>query len=474
MLQRADPEGFSTANDTIVALATAPGVGAVGIVRISGPDALVIGAQVAGRTLPPRRALHAIFHDQGEPIDDGIVLAFPAPRSYTGEHVVELQGHGGPVVLGMVLDACLKLGARLARPGEFTERAFLNGKLDLAQAEAVADLIASGSAAAARGALRSLQGVFSEAVTGIDAEVLGLRVFVEAALDFPDEAIEFLAEGQVADRLGFVAERIDALLSDTRQGVLLRDGLSIALVGAPNVGKSSLLNRLAGHERAIVSPIPGTTRDTVEVDLVLDGLVCRVIDTAGIRASDDPVEQEGMRRSRDQAVRADLVLVLEDASQPHETAFAAETDPVLGDLAGLDPQRIIRVRNKIDLTADPPGLLPAAEGGTADRLTSTPSIIVSLSALTGAGVQTLTDTIRAKVGFENGVGTFSARQRHVEALRQAATALENARSALRAGAAPELIAEELRATHLHLGSIVGTLSADDLLGEIFSTFCIGK
>jgi len=474
MRPRADLEGLTAANDTIVALATAPGVGAVGIVRISGPDALVVGAQIAGRTLPPRRALHVIFHDQGEPIDDGIVLAFPAPRSYTGEHVVELQGHGGPVVLGMVLDACLKLGARLARPGEFTERAFLNGKLDLAQAEAVADLIASGSAAAARGALRSLQGVFSDAVTAIDAEVLGLRVFVEAALDFPDEAIEFLAEGQVADRLGFVAERIDALLADTRQGVLLRDGLSIALVGAPNVGKSSLLNRLAGHERAIVSPIPGTTRDTVEVDLVLDGLVCRVIDTAGIRASHDPVEQEGMRRSRDQAVRADLVLVLEDASQPHETTAVAQTDSVLGDLAGLDPHRVIRVRNKIDLTADVPGLLPSAEGRAADSPNSAPSTIVSLSALTGAGVQALTDTIRAKVGFENGVGTFSARQRHVEALRQAAAALENARSALGVGAAPELIAEELRATHLHLGSIVGTLSADDLLGEIFSTFCIGK
>jgi tRNA modification GTPase len=473
MRPRAEQEGFSSANDTIVALATAPGVGAVGIVRLSGPNALVIGAQVAGRTLPPRRALHATFHDQGEPIDDGIVLAFPAPRSYTGEHVVELQGHGGPVVLGMLLDACLKLGARLARPGEFTERAFLNGKLDLAQAEAVADLIASGSAAAARGALRSLQGVFSEAVTAIDAEVLGLRVFVEAALDFPDEAIEFLAEGQLNDRLGVVAERIDALLSDTRQGVLLRDGLSIALVGAPNVGKSSLLNRLAGHERAIVSPIPGTTRDTVEVDLVLHGLVCRVIDTAGIRASDDPVEQEGMRRSRDQAVRADLVLVLEDASLPLDTAAVTETDPVLGDLSGLEPHRIIRVRNKIDLTTEAAGVLPAVER-TADNPNASQTTIVSLSALTGAGVQTLTDTIRAKVGFESGVGTFSARQRHVEALRQAAATLENARSALRAGAAPELIAEELRATHLHLGSIVGTLSADDLLGEIFATFCIGK
>lgn len=429
-----------------------------------------VARALTGRHPQPRRALHSIFKDAvGEPLDDGIVLFFAGPQSFTGEDVVEFQGHGGPVVLGLVLDAVLAAGARLARAGEFTERAFLNGKLDLAQAEAVADLIASGSAAAARGAVRSLQGVFSQAVTRINDSVLGLRVFVEAALDFPDEAVEFLASGQVAARLQVIQHELQRLLSDTRQGVLLRDGVVIAVVGAPNVGKSSLLNRLARQERAIVSEVPGTTRDTIDIELVLDGLPCHVVDTAGIRDTDDIIEREGMRRSSEQAARADLVLVLEDARDAGKWP-GSQTQRWLEEQAfAPGDERVIRVLNKMDLlSAASIAAIPApASGGQAPQT-------VCISALAGTGISDLVRSVHAKAGFVGEVGTYTARTRHLEALRRSADALTAAQSLLHAASDPELIAEELRHVHGHLGEIVGTLSADDLLGEIFSRFCIGK
>jgi tRNA modification GTPase len=442
----------------------------VGIVRVSGPRALHIARVLTGRHPEPRRALHAHFKDAtGDVLDDGIVLVFAGPRSFTGEDVAEFQGHGGPVVLRLVLDAVLAAGARLARAGEFTERAFLNGKLDLAQAEAVADLIASGSAAAARGAVRSLQGVFSRAVNQINELVLGLRVFVEAALDFPDEAVEFLASGQVAARMQTIADELNRLISDTRQGVLLRDGVVIALVGAPNVGKSSLLNRLAQQDRAIVSEVPGTTRDTIDVELVLDGLPCHVVDTAGIRASDDVIEREGMRRSAEQASRADIVLVLEDARDAQSWSRSVARSWLAEQALAAGPARVIRVFNKVDLL----GHSTLARGTLVDTSDDVPDT-VAISALNGTGVSDLIRSVHAKAGFMGEAGTYTARTRHVLALRLAADALGAAQTLLRTEADPELIAEELRHVHGHLGEIVGTLSADDLLGEIFSRFCIGK
>lgn len=439
--------------------------------RISGPRALEIAHASTGKRFTARQARYCRFLDvNGDAIDAGIVLCFVGPNSYTGDDVVELQGHGGPVVLRLILDAVLARGARMARPGEFTERAFLNGKLDLAQAEAVADLIASASAAAARGAMRSLEGEFSAAVEAIDQSILGLRVFVEAAMDFPEEEVEFLAEGQVADGLTRISEALASLLRETRQGVLLRDGILMALIGLPNVGKSSLLNRLAGQERAIVSEIPGTTRDVVEADLVLEGLPIRVVDTAGLRDSVDPIEREGVRRARLQAARADLVLVLEDdcgAGPWSVSPLRAMLHDILPD---IDSGRVIRVLNKIDRSGGPPG--PRAHAGA--PLSGDQLMEVGISAVTGAGIDTLVQLVKARTGYAGEGTAFTARRRHVEALRGAAAALGESRDLLEARAPAELVAEELRNAHLALGSIVGTVSADELLGEIFARFCIGK
>ncbi len=452
--------------DTIAAVATGAGVGGIGVVRVSGPLALAIGGAVTGRDadgggLPPRRATYLPFLGPGgELLDRGIVLAFPGPGSFTGEDVVELQGHGGPVVLQLVLDAVLARGARLARPGEFTERAFSNGKLDLAQAEAVADLIASASGAAARGAMRSLEGEFSRAVNALDESVLALRVFVEAAMDFPEEGEDFLAEGDVEARLAALHEGFGELLHQTRQGVLLRDGIAVALIGAPNVGKSSLLNALAGQERAIVTEIPGTTRDLIQADLILDGMPIQVVDTAGLRESEDPVEREGVRRARAQAARADLVLVLEDDREPVPFDTMAELEAL-----GIAAERLLLVRNKVDLSGAEAGRVEPAGDGVA---------MVRLSALTGAGIGALVQLIEERVGFAAEGTTYTARRRHIDALRTGRDALERAEELLAADAPAELVAEELRAVHLALGSIVGAVSADDLLGEIFASFCIGK
>jgi len=429
---------------------------------------------VTGKVLAPRRATYTRFTDTaGEPVDAGIALYFSAPRSFTGEDVVELQGHGGPVVMQMLLDAVLARGARLARPGEFTERAFLNGKLDLAQAEAVADLISSASAAAARGAMRSLEGAFSAVVHRIDQDILGLRIFVEAAMDFPDEAVEFLAEGQVHARLSEIADQLQRLLRDTRQGVLLRDGIVVALMGAPNVGKSSLLNHLAGQERAIVSDIPGTTRDLIMADLIIDGLPIQIVDTAGLRESADPIEQEGVRRARDQAGRADLVLVLEDDRSAADQQACELLASLLASVPDIDASRVIRVLNKVDLTGRQPGIVPDDEGAAVDAATNA-SLEIRISARTGAGVATLREIIKSRVGYAAEGTTFTARRRHLDALNTGLAAVAASLELLQSAAPPELAAEELRAAHLALGQIVGIVSADELLGEIFSAFCIGK
>ena len=439
------------ANDTIAAVATPPGQGGIGIVRISGPQAAAIGATVTGAELPGRRPALRNFARGGESLDQGVALFYPGPGSFTGEDVVELQGHGGPMVLQMVLEAVLAEGARLARPGEFTERAYVNGKLDLAQAEAVADLIASTSAAAARGALRSLEGAFSTEVRALDERITRLRVYVEASIDFPDEEVEFLASGRVAERVDGLSASVRALEESGKQGVLMNQGVNIALVGPPNSGKSSLLNRLTGEETAIVTDIPGTTRDLLKVDLVIDNLPLRLVDTAGMRETDDRVEIEGVRRARREAGTADLVLVLNDLSESGD-----------GDISAAWPQAL-PVDNKIDLVGAVPGI---------DR-SSTPAR-VRISCRTGAGIDSLKEAIKERVGFAGVESAFSARRRHLVALGQAADALDTSRRRLEEGAAGEIVAEELRHAHLALGEITGQTAPDDLLGEIFSTFCIGK
>ena len=437
--------------ETIAAVATPPGRGGIGIVRISGPDAQAVGAAITGGKLPKRRPAVRNFRRAGKSMDRGIALYFPGPGSFTGEDVVELQGHGGPLVLQAVLDAALAEGARLARPGEFTERAFVNGKLDLAQAEAVADLIASTTSAAARAALRSLEGVFSSKINRLSERITRLRVYVEAAIDFPDEEVEFLQQGQVAARIESLGTEVQRLLNEGRQGVLMSQGVNIALVGPPNAGKSSLLNRLTGEDTAIVTDIPGTTRDPLRVDVVIDNLPLRLVDTAGLRRTEDRVEVEGVRRAHRAAEQADLVLMLRDLA-------VAGGEPV----ESKWPNALL-VENKIDLVDAAPGI---------DRA-RTPEA-VRLSCLTGAGIDALKQAIKERVGFTGVESTFSARRRHLESLTRVLDALADAETRLADGAPGEIIAEELRQAYLALGEITGEKAPDDLLGEIFSTFCIGK
>ncbi|MGH8161537.1 MAG: tRNA uridine-5-carboxymethylaminomethyl(34) synthesis GTPase MnmE [Gammaproteobacteria bacterium] len=434
--------------DTIAAIATPAGRGGIGIVRVSGPGARVVAATLTPPAPAPRAVvLREFLGRDGAPIDRGLVLYFPSPHSFTGEDVLELHAHGAPAVLDELLAAALAAGARMARPGEFTERAFLNGKLDLAQAEAVADLIDAGSRAAARAALASLEGRFSREVRALADEVLRLRVEAEALLDFSDEDVETESAAHGA-RLEALAARLDNLIGNAAEGERLSEGFVCVLAGAPNAGKSSLLNALAGAERAIVTEQPGTTRDPVEVDILLEGLPLRLVDTAGLRETADPVEAEGVRRARERAARADLVIEVRD-----DTAGAGSGE--LGD------ERRLMVLNKVDRSGRAPGL--AIIDGTA---------AIAVSATTGAGLAELAAKLReSAIGTTSAEGTrFSARRRHLDALAHAAAAVARARRA----AGGELIAEELRAAQTALGEITGEVTSEDLLGAIFSTFCLGK
>jgi tRNA modification GTPase len=443
--------------DTIAAIATAPGRGGIGIVRLSGRDCRRIAEELLGRVPAPRTAeLHRFTDAAGEPIDEGVALYFPAPASFTGEDVLELQGHGGPVVMDLLLGRVLELGARAAAPGEFTQRAFLNDKLDLAQAEAVADLIDSGSAQAARAALRSLQGEFSSQVHDLAESVLELRMWVEAAIDFPEEEVDFLGDRALGARLEFIRRRFAELAETARQGALLRDGLTIVIAGRPNAGKSSLLNRLAGYEAAIVTPVPGTTRDVLRERIEIDGLPLHVLDTAGLREAPNEVEAEGIRRAHREIERADRVLFVVDASDAEAVAA------IDNDLAALptDAPRTV-ILNKIDRAGGEPRTEPDAR--------------VHLSAATGAGLDLLRQHLKDCVGFHpSGTGVLSARTRHLEALRRARAHVEEAHRLLAERHAGELVAQELTDAQKQLGEITGQVTSDDLLGRIFASFCIGK
>lgn len=441
------------ARDTIAAVATPPGRGGVGIVRVSGTGLAELLRAIVGRVPRPRQAELADFEDaDGTAIDRGIVLYFPAPLSMTGEDVVELQGHGGPVVMDRLLERACELGAKIARPGEFTERAFLNDKIDLAQAEAVADLIDSASKRAARAAMRSLEGEFSDRVTEIDRAVLDLRVYLEAAIDFAEEEIDFLAESDAAERVQAVEARIGHLAAESRRGETLREGLDVVIAGPPNAGKSSLLNRLLAENRAIVTDVPGTTRDLLRADIEIDGVPIRLTDTAGLRAGGDRVETIGVARARTAIAQADLVLAVEDA-----TVVLPDDAPDAESAIDTAP-KWIRVRNKVDLTGEEPG-----DDGEAVRI----------SALTGDGVDALRAAIARIAGVAPGEAAYLARKRHLDALGAASERCQAAGERLGEGFG-DLAAEELRHVQAHLGEIVGTTTVDDLLGEIFKSFCVGK
>ena len=440
---------------TIVAIATAAGTGGIGIVRLSGPQSVQIAAALGIAGLQSRHARYARFRDaQGEVIDDGIAVWFPAPHSFTGEEVVELQGHGSPVLIRQLVARCIALGARQARAGEFSERAFLNGKLDLAQAEAIADLIAAGDLRAARAARRSLDGVFSRRVDAVSESLTRLRIHVEAAIDFADEPLDTLGGAQVREELTRTRALLAQLLRDAERGRKLRDGLHAVLIGPPNAGKSSLLNALAGSDRAIVTDVAGTTRDTLHEAIQLDGFELTLVDTAGLREGGDAIEREGMRRARAELQRADLALIVLDARDPQAARDA------LGDAIDAVPRRLW-IHNKCDLLA-------VAGPMDADA--------IAVSAVTGQGLEHLHTRLRELAlgdGIESVDGEFSARTRHVDALHRAEQHADAADLELRYEQL-ELAAEELRLAHEALGEITGKLSADDLLGKIFSSFCIGK
>lgn len=441
--------------DTIAAIATPPGVGGVAVLRISGPQALFFGEAISGRQLKPRQAHLCRFHDaDGSVIDSGLVIYFAGPASFTGEDVVELQGHGGPVLQDMLMRRVLGLGARPARPGEFSERAFLNDKLDLAQAEAIADLVASGSEAAARAAQRSLEGVFSRQVDALQESLTSLRVFIEAAMDFPEEEIDFIGESDVLDRLGDIQTQLKTLINEAERGAVLRDGITVAIVGVPNAGKSSLLNALAGRDSAIVTDVPGTTRDVLRETLSLDGLPVYLADTAGIREAANPVEREGIRRARATLQSSDVALLVIDPTQELGPQLALGREIPAG-------VRRISVYNKSDLQQHDPG--PGENWA------------VSLSAIERKGVGELVRLLHRAAGLQGDFsGAFSARRRHLDALGRARQHLDQGREQLEDYGSPETLAEELRLAQRSLGEVTGEVLPDDLLAEIFSSFCIGK
>jgi tRNA modification GTPase len=455
------------ADDTIGAIATPAGRGGVGIVRVSGPHCRAVARALLGDVPNPRVAtLRDFVAGDGSAIDQGLAIFFPGPHSLTGEDVLELQGHGGPVVLDLLLRRVLELGARPARPGEFTERAFLNDKIDLAQAEAVADLVDSGSAEAARAALRSLHGEFSAQVHALAEAVLELRMWVEAAIDFPEEEVDFLGDRTLGARMDSIRGRFAELSESARQGTLLRDGLTLVIAGRPNAGKSSLLNRLAGYEAAIVTPVPGTTRDVLRERVEIDGLPLHILDTAGLRESPDEIEAEGIRRAHRELERADRVLFVVDCGD------SAATAGIAADLAALPttaPRTV--VMNKVDRTGEAPRL----EAGPGGGIRGGQDVRVYLSAVTGEGIGLLRSHLKDCVGYQPvGTGALSARSRHLDALRRARGHVEEAHRLLVERHAGELVAQELTDAQRELGEITGEVTSDDLLGRIFGSFCIGK
>lgn len=450
-------------SDSIAAIATARGQGGVGIVRVSGPAALVVAKQL-GRLQPkPRHAHYGPFWDGSQVIDQGLLLYFPGPHSFTGEDVLELHGHGGPVVMDMLLRACLACGVRLARPGEFSERAFLNDKLDLAQAEAIADLIEASSEQAARNAVQSLQGAFSRRVQALTEALISLRIHVEAAIDFPEEEIDFLADGHVLGQLQGIRAQLSQVQREAGQGALLRDGMNVVIAGRPNAGKSSLLNALAGKDSAIVTDIAGTTRDILREHIQIDGMPLHIIDTAGLRHTEDLVEQIGVRRAMNAIAEADRILLVVDASQPE----ARDPDSLWPEFVEQhpDPAKITLIFNKADLSGDEIGLQTANDG----------SVSLHLSARSGEGVELLREHLKHCMGYQQSAESlFSARRRHLDALQRCAGLLQHGEQQLTELGAGELLAEDLRMAQQCLGEITGEFSADDLLGRIFSSFCIGK
>lgn len=445
--------------DTIAAQATPPGRGGIGIVRVSGPEAKGVAVGIIGYVPSPRRAVLRRFRDRsGQTIDSGIALYFPAPHSFTGEDVLELHGHGGQIVIDLLLERVLELGARAARPGEFSQRAFLNGKLDLLQAEAIADLIDSASVQAARSAQRTLQGQFSERIRDLAAQLIDLRVRVEAAMDFPEEEIDVLSEQHVAERLEELSRLLEETLTSARVGRLLREGLTVVIAGQPNVGKSSLLNRLSERDSAIVTNIPGTTRDLLHETIDLDGVGLHLVDTAGLRPTTDVVERQGVERAWKAVEDADIVLLMVD----DRMGVGDEERAALAQIG--ERSQVIVIRNKVDLSGASPGLWQDAG-----------QVSIRISAATGAGLDRLKVQLKTMAGYQQGTeGLFLARRRHLEALQNAQSALKAARHQLALQASAEFVAEELRDAHRALGEITGEFSSEELLEQIFASFCIGK
>ena len=450
--------------DTIVAQATAPGRGGVGIIRVSGPLASQVALAVTGKQLRPRYAEYLPFIDQdGIQLDQGIALFFPNPNSFTGEDVLELQGHGGPVVMDMLIKRILKIeGIRTARPGEFSERAFLNDKLDLAQAEAIADLIDASSEQAAKSALKSLQGAFSQRIHALVESLIHLRIYVEAAIDFPEEEIDFLADGKVSTDLQAIIDKLNSIRKEANQGAIMREGMKVVIAGRPNAGKSSLLNALSGKESAIVTDIAGTTRDVLREHIHIDGMPLHIIDTAGLRDASDEVEKIGIERAWEEIEQADRVLFMVDGT----TTDATDPKEIWPDFVDrlADNIGMTVIRNKADQTNEEIGICHV----------NNPTLI-RLSARTGQGVEALRHHLKECMGFAgSSEGGFMARRRHLEALEQAATHLDIGQQQLEGYMAGEILAEELRIAQQHLNEITGEFSSDDLLGRIFSSFCIGK
>lgn len=479
MMHNVDPTKASvSATDTIAAIATPPGRGGVGIIRVSGPAARSIANTICGRHLEPRHATYGPFFEQAEGapqiIDQGIALFFPGPHSFTGEDVLELQGHGGPIILDCLLREVIRLGVRQARPGEFSERAFLNDKLDLAQAEAIADLIDSASEQAARNALRSLTGAFSDKINVLLEQLITLRLYVEAAIDFPEEEIDFLADGKIASALQKVIDAVATVLFTARQGSLLREGMTVVIAGAPNAGKSSLLNALAGRETAIVTAIAGTTRDVLREHIQIDGMPLHIIDTAGLRDSPDEIEQEGIRRAWREIEQADHILLVVDgcSADTNLPLDPAQLWPASAPVS-LGQQPITVVRNKCDISGHAPGI--NNPGITRPQIAEGATSTIDLSAKTGAGIDVLRNHLKNSIGYQAGIeGTFSARRRHLDALERTLIALHAGQQQLLTQNAGELLAEDLRLAQQSLGEITGKFTPDDLLGRIFSSFCIGK